>query len=83
MESVTRFITQKLKLKVNEAKSAVARFRQRLLLSDNAVRLLNQTVTETEASKLLLQQRESGQALLKERFGGNLIWRRDGRPALF
>ena len=25
MESVTRFITQKLKLKVNEAKSAVAR----------------------------------------------------------
>jgi hypothetical protein len=83
MESVTRFITQKLKLKVNEAKSAVARFRQRLLLSDNAVRLLNQTVTETEASKLLLQQRESGQALLKERFGGNFIWRRDGRPALF
>ena len=25
MESITRFITQKLKLKVNEAKSAVAR----------------------------------------------------------
>ena len=29
MESITRFITQKLKLKVNEAKSAVARPRSR------------------------------------------------------
>ena len=32
MESVTRFITQKLKLKVNEAKSAVARPQQRKFL---------------------------------------------------
>jgi RNA-directed DNA polymerase len=32
MESVTRFITQKLKLKVNEAKSAVARPQERKLL---------------------------------------------------
>ena len=32
MESVTRFITQKLKLKVNEAKSAVARPSQRKFL---------------------------------------------------
>jgi hypothetical protein len=32
MESITRFITQKLKLKVNEAKSAVARPQQRKLL---------------------------------------------------
>jgi RNA-directed DNA polymerase len=29
MESVTQFITQKLKLKVNEAKSAVARPQER------------------------------------------------------
>ena len=29
MESITRFITQKLKLKVNEAKSAVARPQKR------------------------------------------------------
>src|SRR5271167_1990730 len=32
MESITRFITQKLKLKVNEAKSAVARPQERKLL---------------------------------------------------
>src|SRR6516164_746025 len=32
MESITRFITQKLKLKVNEAKSAVARPRERKFL---------------------------------------------------
>jgi RNA-directed DNA polymerase len=32
MESITRFITQKLKLKVNEAKSAVARPQQRKFL---------------------------------------------------
>ena len=32
MESVTRFITQKLKLKVNEAKSAVARPQERKFL---------------------------------------------------
>jgi RNA-directed DNA polymerase len=32
MESITRFITQKLKLKVNETKSAVARPRQRKFL---------------------------------------------------
>src|SRR5437763_17057350 len=32
MESITRFITQKLKLKVNEAKSAVARPQERKFL---------------------------------------------------
>ena len=32
MESITRFITQKLKLKVNEAKSAAARPQQRKIL---------------------------------------------------
>src|SRR5690348_18213329 len=32
MESITRFITQKLKLKVNETKSAVARPQQRKFL---------------------------------------------------
>ena len=32
MESVTRFITQRLKLKVNEAKSAVARPQERKFL---------------------------------------------------
>jgi hypothetical protein len=32
MESITRFITQKLKLKVNEAKSAVARPKERKFL---------------------------------------------------
>ena len=32
MESVTRFITQRLKLKVNETKSAVARPQQRKCL---------------------------------------------------
>ncbi len=32
MESITRFITQKLKLKVNEAKSAVARPQERMFL---------------------------------------------------
>jgi RNA-directed DNA polymerase len=32
MESISRFITQKLKLKVNEAKSAVARPQERKFL---------------------------------------------------
>jgi RNA-directed DNA polymerase len=32
MESITRFITQKLKLKVNEAKSAVVRPQERKFL---------------------------------------------------
>jgi hypothetical protein len=32
MESITQFITQKLKLKVNEAKSAVARPQERKFL---------------------------------------------------
>ena len=32
MQSITRFITQKLKLKVNEAKSAVARPQERKFL---------------------------------------------------
>ena len=35
MESVTQFITQKLKLKVNEAKSAVARPQERKFLGFN------------------------------------------------
>ncbi len=37
MESITRFITQKLKLKVNEAKSAVARPQERKLLGFSLV----------------------------------------------
>ena len=39
MESISRFITQKLKLKVNEAKSAVARPQERTS-SDLALRLV-------------------------------------------
>ena len=39
MESISRFITQKLKLKVNEAKSAVARPRNGSS-SDSALRLV-------------------------------------------
>ena len=53
MESITRFITQKLKLKVNEAKSAVARPSQRKFLGFSFT--AGPEVKRTIASKALNQ----------------------------
>jgi RNA-directed DNA polymerase len=53
MESVTRFITQKLKLKVNDAKSAVARPLQRKFLGFSFT--AGPEVKRTIASKALNQ----------------------------
>jgi group II intron reverse transcriptase/maturase len=63
MESVTRFITQKLKLKVNEAKSAVARPQERKFLGlDSASRLVPRSSALSRPGPWIALSSDSGKS---------------------
>jgi RNA-directed DNA polymerase len=58
MESITRFITQKLKLKVNEAKSAVARPQERKFLGFSAGPDIKRTIAPKSLERFKRRIRE-------------------------
>ena len=61
MESVTQFITQKLKLKVNEAKSAVARPQERKFL-DSVLQLVRRSGASLRRRLWIGSSDESGRS---------------------
>ena len=73
MESITRFITEKLKLKVNEAKSAVARPQERKFLgfSFTAGPDIKRMIAPKSLERFKQQIREHAQGQGRQHYGNN------------